>query len=335
MSDDETTAVVRLVQLLGVIPRTAPGKTAQELHEQLEARGATMDVRTVQRNLVKLRRVFPLRTTGKRPIRWSLGSGTGTFTSSAPDSADALALAMIRQFLEPVMPPALLRTWKSQFADAKRVLDASKFRRWRDRVAILPAGPSRLPVKIAPEVVDVVYGALLSSTQFEADYHPVGRAWRHYAFHPLALVYRDGVTYLVAGCEDLKFVPIFALHRMRNPRPSERPVQEPAGFDLQLYIKGQQGFEWPVGPAMRLRLRLDCGIAPYFTERPLSTDQTVTPIRASDDLRLTATVQNTLPLRWWLLSFGPAVEVLAPKAIRDDMADMLASASRQYRRRRR
>lgn len=332
MAGHETTAVLRLIRLLSLIPRAPLSATAQELCDRLAAHDITMDVRSVQRNLLKLGKLVPLKRQGVRPVKWSLGAGAGALTAPVIDPADALALRMIKQYLEPVMPHALLQAWAPQFAEAERVLDTGRFRRWRNRVAIVPSGPARLPVKVAPGVVDVVYDALLSSTQFEADYRPPDRTSRHYTFNPLALVYRDGVTYLVAGCEEFEFVPIFALHRMKNASPLERPAQEPEGFNLQQYIKGQQGFEWPIGEPIRLRLRLDRGIAPYFVERPLSGDQAVTPIRASDDLRLTATVQNTLPLRWWLLSFGPAVEVLGPKAVRDDVADMLAKASRQYRR---
>lgn len=333
MADRETTAVLRLIRLLSLIPRAPLSATVQELCDRLAAHDITMDVRSVQRNLHKLGKVLPLKRQGLRPVKWSLGAGAGALTAPVIDPADALALRMIQQYLEPVMPHALLRAWAPQFAEAERVLDTGRFRRWRDRVTILPAGPARLPVKIAPGIVAVVYGALLGGTQFEADYHPVGRTWRRYTFNPSALVYRDGVTYLVGGCEEFDFVPIFALHRMKNAGALEQPVREPEGFDLQRYIKGQQGFEWPVGPPIRLRLRLDRDIAPHFVERPLSGDQIVARVKGSEDLRLTATVQNTLPLRWWLLSFGPAVEVLGPKAVRDDVADMLARASRQYRRR--
>lgn len=327
----ESPAVLRLLRLLSLIPRPPQSATAEELRTLLLAHGIVMDLRSVQRNLIKLGKLVPLRKDGARPLRWSLGRGGGSLTAPVMDPPDALALQLIQQYLEPVMPHALLQAWQPQFEEAKKVLDAGRFRHWRNRVAILPSGPARLPVKVPTAVTDVVYGALLNETQFEADYLPPNETKRHYTFNPLALVYRDGVTYLIAGCEEIEFVPIFALHRMQNPRSLERPVREPVGFDLQQYIHGQQGFEWPVGPKIRLQLRLSRGIAPHFVERPLAPDQRTRTVRGTDAVQLIAAVQDTWALRWWLLSFGPAVEVLAPKALRDEMADLLRRASRQYR----
>jgi len=42
-------------------------------------------------------------------------------------------------------------------------------------------------------------------------------------------------------------------------------------------------------------------------------------------------VKDTLELRWWLLGFGDKVEVLAPKALREEFSAVTQRMAVQYR----
>ena len=66
----------------------------------------------------------------------------------------------------------------------------------------------------------------------------------------------------------------------------------------------------------------------YLTEAPLSKNQ---KILASDDAHtLTANVKDTWQLRWWLLSQGASVEVMAPIDLRQTIAKTLSQAAGLY-----
>jgi predicted DNA-binding transcriptional regulator YafY len=54
-----------------------------------------------------------------------------------------------------------------------------------------------------------------------------------------------------------------------------------------------------------------------------------------EEVLVTATVQDTQQLEWWLRAFGDAAEVRSPKALRDRMKATLSSAAARYRRARR
>jgi len=71
------------------------------------------------------------------------------------------------------------------------------------------------------------------------------------------------------------------------------------------------------------------GAAWHLTERKLSEDH---ELKKSADGRyhLTATVPDTLELRWWLLGFGEGVEVLAPNALRKEFKAMTTSMAQMY-----
>lgn len=333
MNDQLPDVLARQITMLGLIPRL-PGKTsASTLQSKLEGMGFTVDLRSVQRDLQKLERPMGLVRDAAKPAGWSYARSARPLVLPMLDGAGALTLNMIEQYLEPLLPRALLEIWRPQFDEARRILSSGKFGKWRQRIAMVPSGPARLPVTIPVEVVEVAYSALLDGVQFEADYHAVGVKPARYTFNPLGLVYREGVTYVVATREGGKHIPLFALHRMKNPVRSERPLHEPDGFDLQRYIEGDRQFDWPIGPAVKLKLQLD-GIDRYLEERPLARDQRITRTR-NGGVHLTATVQDTMALRWWLLSLGSSVEVLAPKSLREAMATSLDEAARQYKKRRR
>lgn len=329
------TVLVRQIRMLAMIPRLPSKISAPELREKLEGEGLDIDLRSVQRDLQKLKDRFSLTCDGAKPAGWSYARNARALVLPAMDPASALTLNMVEQYLAPVLPRSLLAVWQLQFNEARRILDTGKFGKWRRRVAIMPGGPERLPATTPDSVMDVVYNALLDGIQFEADYHAIGVEPARYVFNPLGLLYRDGVTYLVATREGSSHVPLFALNRMKNPKRLESPSREPAGFDLQRHLEAERTLEWPIGPPIKLRLRLSGGIVRFFEERPLSRDQKVTPVSGSEQVYLTATVQNTMSLRWWLMSFGRSVEVLAPKKLRNEMAEALLEAARQYRKRQR
>jgi predicted DNA-binding transcriptional regulator YafY len=49
-----------------------------------------------------------------------------------------------------------------------------------------------------------------------------------------------------------------------------------------------------------------------------------------DDVLVEAEVLDTQQLRWWLLSFGENVEVIHPKSLRKDFAEMTRNMASYY-----
>jgi predicted DNA-binding transcriptional regulator YafY len=88
------------------------------------------------------------------------------------------------------------------------------------------------------------------------------------------------------------------------------------------------------GGAMVLRVIFDRGVAAHLAETPLSSDQRIKDLN-EDEVMVTATVQDTQQLEWWLRAFGDCAEVVAPKALRNRMKTTLTRAAARYRRARR
>ena len=72
-------------------------------------------------------------------------------------------------------------------------------------------------------------------------------------------------------------------------------------------------------------------MAQHLEECPLPGQK---PLRKETDgwLRLHARVADTEQLRWWLRGFGDKVEVIGPKRLREEMAQVARGLAKHYRR---
>ncbi|MGH8189834.1 MAG: helix-turn-helix transcriptional regulator [Rhodanobacteraceae bacterium] len=331
MDNGKPEVVVRQVQMVKLVPRQPAKITVGALCAKLENLDMPVTRRTVERDLLKFSKQFGLINDGAKPAGWSVSRDALPVIPPALTRADALTCLMVEQYLEPLLPRGLLKELRPRFDEARRVLDDGKFRRWKNRVVVLQGAPQRLQVAIPEEVVEVVHAALLDGVQIRVDYRPIDRPKGRYTLNPLALVNRDGVAYLVATRDDSDFVLQLAMHRMKDPERLETPSREPAGFDLRRYIEDERGFDWPVGKEIALKLRLNPFVARYLEERPLSREQSLVPVKGEEVLRLTASVRDTMHLRWWLLSYGTGVEVLGPASLRRWMRDKTEAMAASYR----
>ena len=67
----------------------------------------------------------------------------------------------------------------------------------------------------------------------------------------------------------------------------------------------------------------------HVTESRLSSDHRATT-QADGRVLVEATVPDTADLRWWLLGFGSAVEVLTPASLRTEFRDHARAMQAMY-----
>ena len=104
-------------------------------------------------------------------------------------------------------------------------------------------------------------------------------------------------------------------------------------FDLQTYInEGHMGFNLtgskPFEP-IQIKVIFDEISVKHLYETRLSEDQVIEEL-GEGDFKVTATVQETEQLFWWLLSFGGRVEVLEPPELRQKMVDSVQVLAKRY-----
>ncbi len=327
--------ILRQWRLLRLLPRFPRRITAGDLQRQLETEGHRTSKRTIERDLLALSEIFPISLDDReKPYGWSWQKNAPILDVPGLTAPQALAFALVQRFLAPLLPASTLDELKPYFKTAEQQLSTLPKGRgipsWAGKVRVLQPAQALLPPAIKPEIQRLVYEALLNNRQLRIAYHRRGAVGPvEYETHPLGVVQRGPITYLVCTLFHYKDIRLLALHRILSAVSLDRPVEYPKDFDLDRYI-ASGALDFGSGEKIRLEAIFTNETAEHLHETPLSTDQKITPV---DDARVkvVATVLDTPQLSWWLLGFGEQVEVLKPKHLRESFAATASAFSKLYR----
>lgn len=325
-------ALSRQWQMLNMIPTRMPGITARELTERLRGEGFAVTRRTVERDLVELSAQFAIRpqsATGKPPFHWNFIPGKKCDIGSI-ELVDALSLALAGDVLDQMLPAPFLGALAGKIEQARgklRALRGHPLAKWSQKVRFVPPTLALQPPRVSQIVLETVQQALIGERQLEVRYAAFNEKPRQMTLHPLSLVLRGTVPYLVATVHSYPDVRLFAIHRMQAATCTPLPAQAPEGYSVDDYI-GQGAMEFTSGGILKLKARLTNELAQYLSETPLAADQQIR-YRAAH-WQLAASVRDSWQLRFWILSQGSGIEVLAPKQLRKEIAAELMDACKPY-----
>ena len=321
--------IARQWELLKGLPSGGQGKTTAELAQMLVAAGFEVSKRQVERDMLSLSEAFALDCNDETsPQRWRWIQGASADLPGL-SSTEALSLRLVEETVRPLLPASLLQALEPRFEQAARKLDSldvtATVNRWLTQVRSVPAYQTLLPPPILPAALTNVQEALLADETVEVDYRGMGAAnATTYHLHPLALVVRGPVTYLIATASDYPDVRLYALHRIQRAARTYELRCKPAGFDLDAYI-ATGALQFGNGESLRLEARISPYLVRVLNETPLSEDQKI------EGDRLTAAVLDTWQLKWWILGQGDGIEILQPAGLRTEISEALNSAADQYR----
>lgn len=331
-SDTTRNTLARQWELLKLLPARGAGRTAKELADMLNDAGFKVSKRQVERDLGQLLDAFALDcNNASTPYGWRWVPEAATDLPGLT-LAEALSLRLVEDSIRPLLPAQVLRALEPRFRQAAKKLEQlsgkSRTARWAAKVrSVLPALPL-LPPKIDAATLETVQEALLTDEQLDVQYRSAGTdAAKAMRLHPLGLVQRGPVTYLVASAFKYKNVRLYALHRLAGAARTNERVKPPAGFDLDAFISSG-ALQFGGGKQIRLEALVAKSLAEILSETPLSTDQTLAIDGAR--FRLTATVTDSWQLRWWALGQGDAIEIAKPRLLRSEIVEIQKAAIYQY-----
>ncbi len=320
------TKFLRQWTMLQLVPRFPRKTTTRTLKNLLSEKGFEVTQRTIQRDMKTLAKVMPgLQTDGGKDIPgWSWSKDSLLHDIPAMDGNMALTFQLADHFLKTMFPPSVLNQLKPYFDSADNVLqmvDNSGYVNWGDKIRILSRTQQLIPATIQEDVVAVIYEALFKEKQFRGRYVRRGGDEVEYDIHPLGLIFRESVVYLVATIWNYHDPRHLALHRFKQCDLLENDAVSPEGFDLDVYLKsGSFEYAEDDGAMIRIKLLFRPSAGQHLYETPLSKDQIISE-NDDGELLIEATVRNSGQLRWWLLGFGHYVEVLEPKELRVDFEE--------------
>ena len=328
-------SLLRQWHMLRMVPRAPAKITAKELCERLCAVDFMVAKRTVERDLKELSAVFPIEADSRdKPFGWSWLRDASSFDLPGLTLPEALTLTLVEQHLQHHLPPNAADALRPHFQSAARTLsavDASvPSRAWLDKVRSVQPQQPLLPARIDEECQRIVYLALMQDRQLKLHYRKrdADVPTVYAAVHPLAVVQRGGIVYLVCMFADYDDVRTVALHRVQLAEALYEPARKKVGFDIDAYIASGQ-FGVIAGEPVNLRAVFTRAAGEHLYETPLSADQALI-IDADGRVHLSATVPNTRALVWWLLVFGDGVVVHEPTSLREELAAIAARMAAAY-----
>lgn len=328
-------SLLRQWSMLRLLPRAPARITARELCDRLSTADFPVTKRTVERDLNELAGVFPLVVDDReKPYGWSWQRDASGFDLPGLSIPDALTLTLVEQQLRNQLPPSALDALKPYFILAAKTLssvdDSTSSKAWLNKVkTIAPLQPLQ-PPRIDEACQRTIYLALMKDLQLKLHYKKRDAAddTVYDAVHPLGIVQRGNLIYLVCTFADYDDTRTLALHRVRRAEIVHEPVRRRASFDLDEFIaSGAFGFR--TGGPIVLRATFKRAIGEHLYETPLSDDQVLAP-GEDGTLALTATVAATRTLVYWLTGFGAGVVVHAPAQLRAEIKQIALEMAKAY-----
>lgn len=328
-------SLLRQWHMLRMVPRAPAKISVKTLCEHLRDADFAVTSRTVQRDLNELAGVFPLVADDRdKPYGWSWQRDASSFDLPGLSIPEALTLTLVEQHLRNHLPPSTIDALQPHFQSAARALSsvdgAALSKAWLKKVRSIPPQQPLLPPALDVDCQQTVYLALLHDRQLTLQYkkRDAHAASVYGAVHPMAIVERGGLIYLVCMFADYDDVRTIALHRVQKAEMRYDDARRKAGFDIDAYIATGQ-FGVIAGAPITLRATFSRAAGEHLFETPLSVDQ-VLSAGADGRLRLAASVPNTRALLWWLLGFGDGVEVQEPAELREEIASIATRMAAAY-----
>jgi len=326
---------LRQLTMLQHIPRIPARTTTKKLKDILEEKGFEVTQRTIQRDLKSLSAVLPgLQVDDEKDFPgWFWSKETKLQDIPTMDGNMALTFQLVDYFLKNIFPPSVLGQLKPYFDSASNVLnviDDSGYAHWQEKVRILPRTQPLIPANIDVDVITIIYEALFKGRQVRARYRTRAGDDVGYDLHPLGLIFRESVAYLVATIWDYQDPRHLALHRFKHCELLDEDVVIIEGFNLDDYLAaGSFEYVEKENGTIKLKALFFDGTGQHLLETPLNEDQK-TLVLGDGQLQVEATVKDSAQIRWWLMGFGDGVEVLEPQNLRVEFAEIAENMKNLY-----
>jgi predicted DNA-binding transcriptional regulator YafY len=299
---DRLVAVLLILQARGRV-------TAAELADELE-----ISERTARRDLEALGMAgIPVYSLAGRGGGWSLLGGSRTDLSGLT-AAEARTLFLVAGPSASATPQIkaalrkLVRALPEPFREQAQAAASA--------VVIDPTSWDRTQVPTPPHL-EALQRAVVEALQVRMVYAAPDRPEAERTVHPLGLVAKASVWYLVAGTD--AGLRTFRLTRVRSVELTQDPVERPEGFDLETHWRTVVAELDERRVTFRANARVEAQAVPWLRSA-LGTRMSVREANADGRVDVEIRSWSARSLAGELAGFGGSVEVLDPPEVGEELA---------------
>ncbi|MBE7566946.1 helix-turn-helix transcriptional regulator [Acidithiobacillus sp. HP-11] len=321
----------RRLAILQHLPQAGHGKrTVMQLQKRLSEMNQQTTLRTIQRDLIWLERYYPIACDDGNPHGWFWAHQSPGIQAPYLEPSAALAILLGLEEMQYLLPRSLLEDLEIYRQQAERALARTTLANWRKHVVVLSDSVQKAP-RLSPNLLMQLAESIETSKQVTIQYRAVNQSIKNHVLSIWGLALRDGVLYMVGKSQNHAEPALFAAHRIAHIEIMQESASQPtAAFVLQDFVRSSlqlsRGSE-----KILLRLQIDKSLLRLIQERPLSSDQVIGKI-GRRWCEVSAQVEDTEALRWWILSFGENLRVLEPPALFMELRERTGAMAAMYNR---
>lgn len=313
--------LLRQWTMLRMIPRSPKKIAASELLDKLEREGFEVTKRTIERDLQSISAIFPIISDERsKPYGWSWTKDAPTLDLPGLSVSEALTLKLAEQYLTKLMPHSIFESIAPHFLAADKVLnqtsDSNNLTSWTNKISTALPNQQLIAPEIKTGILETLEDALIHNKVLQVTYinqtQAINQTSSSAKIHPLGIVLRGQITYLVCTYEGYSDPRKLAVHRILEANMLEEESFRIPDFNLKDYVdSGTFGFN--ADDDLQFKGLFTKESAQHMFETPLNLTQNIEALQ--DHYMITAKVQDTLQFRWWLLSFGKHLVIQEPDSL--------------------
>ena len=309
-------------------------RTTKEIQSRLQIEyKINIGLKAVQDDVKALEHDFPnriIKDDRAKPYQYKQNPSARKYSSMSP--AEAVCLKLAQDYLDPILPKGTLDPIQPYIKEANIVLSESsntRIKNWNKKVMTIHEGLQLQSASVKKGITQSIHEALINGVTIAVKYQSKNKAFPgDYLLHPGGLVYRGRVSYLICAFDsDLNKIIYLPLHRFKKVVCLEtfsvhrfKNVSEMAKNLLGFKLNDKK---------INIKLKFSRFAGSHLFETPLSDEQ---KISTSKDgfIIVKDKVVDDMELRFWIRAFGDSVEVLQPKALREEFKTIAKRMVKNY-----
>jgi predicted DNA-binding transcriptional regulator YafY len=330
--------LIRQHKILQILERVRFGKTLEEIQADIidELGLSSLSTRTVRRDLEALQAagIDVDVSDSPRGKVWKLGPLAKTATKISFTSTELIALSLGRQLMHPLAGTpfwmGIESFWKKIQAEVPDSVMAhyEKFRKTL-RVLGIPAKDYTKHLGI----IKTLNRCIADHRVAEVNYQSIGNPMKVRQLEPYTVVLFQSSLYIIAAaCEDTNpesRVRSWKLDRFSKATATDKYFQVPDDLDLDQFIGSTMQMFVRQKAQSNYKILIKGDAAPWVLEDPIHADQKIKKL-PDGNIELTVPAVHDMEIIPRVLSLGDNAEILAPKAARKLMAQIVTTMAEKY-----